>query len=294
MINHNGTAPGFYMKINRCLFFFMPGVPMEMEQMFEKEVKKVLAREFCLDEKILIERIMVFGLAESRVGVLLEGFDDKFTGIRFGLRVDFPMIEVKLIASIAGQKACNTESNMTKAKEWVLEKLGNKVVSETGLTLPQEVGRLLSRQGKTLAVAESCTGGLISNLVTDVAGSSDYFLLSAVTYSNEAKINVLGVSQGTIVEHGAVHEKTALEMAVATRQKAGADFGISTTGIAGPGGGTELKPVGMVCIGLAGPSEATAKTYKFAFGDRSMNKKMFAMTALELLRRHLVALEKTA
>lgn len=294
LVNHNGTAPGFYMKINQCLFFFMPGVPSEMKLMFEKEIKKVLATEFNLNEKILIERLTVFGLPESKVGALLNGFEVKFPDMRLGFRADFPVIEVKIILSVSLPNRQKAGSDMAAAKQWVMEQLGNKVVSDQGLTLAQEVGRLLTRQKKTFAIAESCTGGLIANLVTDVAGSSDYFLFSAITYSNDAKMNILNVQKKTILEHGAVHEKTALEMAQGARLKAGADFAVSTTGIAGPGGGTDDKPVGMVCIGLAGPSVSMAKTYRFSFEDRGKNKKMFAMTALEGLRRHLVSLVETA
>jgi PncC family amidohydrolase len=220
LINHNGTAPGFYTTLNRCLFFFMPGVPSEMKLMLEKEVVPVLKE-------------------------------------RYG-------------------------------------RLENKVVSDKGLGLAQEVGRLLSAQGKTLAIAESCTGGLISSMITDVAGSSGYFLFSAVTYSNEAKVKILNVREKTLLDHGAVHERTALEMAEGVRLKAGADFGISTTGIAGPGGGSLEKPVGMVCIGLAGDGFSLAKTYRFTLDDRAMNKMIFAHTAIDLLRRYLTGLLKTS
>lgn len=294
MINHNGTAPGFYMKINQCYFFFMPGVPGEMKIMFEKEVKKVLSRQFSLTDLILVERLTVFGLGESMVGSLLNGFKMKFPGIRLGFRVNFPVVEVKMTVAGSVKNKEKIGSDMAKAKQWVIEQLENKVVSESGLTLAQEVGRLLTLQKKTLAIAESCTGGLMSNMVTDNAGSSDYFLFSGITYSNDAKMNILNVQKKTILEYGAVHEQTALEMAQGVRQNASADFGISTTGIAGPGGGTKEKPVGMVCIGLSSPSVSMAKTYRFSFDDRSMNKKIFAMTALELLRRHLLSLAKTA
>jgi nicotinamide-nucleotide amidase len=131
-------------------------------------------------------------------------------------------------------------------------------------------------------------------MVTDVAGSSDYFLFSGITYSNDAKMNILNVQQETIIEYGAVHEQTALEMAQGARLKGNADYAISTTGIAGPGGGTREKPVGMVCIGLSGPSISMARTYRFSFGDRLRNKKIFAMMALELLRRHLVSTAETS
>jgi len=294
LINHNGTAPGFYMKINNCLFYFMPGVPSEMKIMFEREIKQVLADEFSLNDDILIERLTVFGLPESRVGSLLKEFKTKFPRMRLGFRADFPVIEVKIILMNSDKDNKKALSDLAKAKQWAIDQLENKVVSTQGLSIAQELGQLLTKEKKTLAIAESCTGGLISNMVTDVAGSSDYFLFSGITYSNDAKINILNVKKQTIVEYGAVHEKTALEMAQGARLKAGADFAISTTGIAGPGGGTKEKPVGMVCIGLAGPSVLMAKTYQFSFGDRGRNKKMFAMMALELLRRHLVSVFKTA
>lgn len=293
LVNNNGTAPGFYITINQCLFFFMPGVPSEMKMMFEKEVKTVLIRQFALNDTILIERLTVFGLPESKVGSRLRGFESKFPGIRLGFRANFPVIEVKLILSYTYEENEKAHADIAAAKQWAIDQLENKVVSKQGLTLAQEVGRLLTLQKKTLAIAESCTGGLISNMVTNVAGSSDYFVFSGVTYSNDAKINILKVQKKTIIDYGAVHEKTALEMAQGAKDCSGADFAISTTGVAGPGGGTREKPVGMVCIGLAGPSVSLAKTYRFLFDDRGDNKKMFAVMALELLRRHLVLLTET-
>ena len=294
MVNHNGTAPGFYIRVNQCLFFFMPGVPVEMKMMLEREVCPVLIKKFDLDHEILIQRLTIFGLPESRAGSLLKGFHDQFPGLRLGFRADFPVIEIKMILPHTSLEKEAAELEILRAKQWAMDRLENKVVSEKGFSLPEEVGRLLALQKKTLAVAESCTGGLISSMITDVAGSSDYFLFSGVTYSNEAKINILNVQRKTILDHGAVHEETAREMAEGVRLRAGADFGISTTGVAGPGGGTIEKPVGMVCIGLAGEAFSMAKTYRFSFEDRAMNKKMFAMTALELLRRHLSGVLKTS
>ncbi|WP_300462679.1 CinA family nicotinamide mononucleotide deamidase-related protein [Desulfobacula sp.] len=293
LINHNGTAPGFYMRVQDCLFVFMPGVPSEMRIMMDREVKSVLAAEFNLNDDLLMERLTVFGLGESRVGSLLTGFETKFPGLGLGFRADFPVVEVKIMLPHLRQDRQQAESDMARAKQWAMDQLGDRVVSDRGWTLAQEVGHLLTRQKKTLAIAESCTGGLIANMVTDVAGSSDYFLFSGVTYSNDAKMAVLKVNHQTLVDFGAVHEQTALEMARGARQVAGADVAISTTGIAGPGGGTDDKPVGTVCIGLAGAQTAMAKTYRFSFEDREKHKKMFAMTALELLRRHLVSLVKT-
>lgn len=169
-----------------------------------------------------------------------------------------------------------------------------RVTSDPGPSIARDVGHLLTLQKRTLAVAESCTGGLISHMVTDVAGSSAYFLFSAVTYSNEAKMNVLKVKEQTLIDHGAVHEQTAIEMAKGARQVAGADFAISTTGIAGPTGGTMEKPVGRVCIGVAGPDTSIGYTCTLDCSERTKNKQMFAVMALELLRRCLVEAGKTA
>ncbi len=294
MENSAGTAPGFYLQINQCVFFFMPGVPAEMKIMFETQVKPVLIRRFGLDDDIRVERLTVFGLAESTVGQRMNGFNEQFPKIRIGFRADFPVIEVKLIQHKTGHSSNTAAADLVRARKWVMDRLENKIVSESGRSIAQEVGQLLICQKKNLAIAESCTGGLISNMITDVSGSSEYFVFSAVTYSNDAKVRVLGVDEVTLIEHGAVHEQTAIEMARGARQVAGADIAISTTGIAGPGGGTAQKPVGTVCIGVADAHTAEARQYRFLFGERSRNKTMFATMALELLRRRLVAVGKTA
>jgi len=152
------------------------------------------------------------------------------------------------------------------------------------------VGGLLRKRQATLAVAESCTGGLISHLLTEIAGSSDYFIFSAVTYANHAKTAVLGVSADTLLSCGAVHEDTAREMAAGVRRVSGATYGIATTGIAGPTGGSAVKPVGTVCIGLACEERTLGFRFHYTYDRRSMNKQMFAMKALDILRRELMAL----
>ena len=289
LINRNGTAPGFYARINQCLFFFMPGVPSEMKLMFETEVLPRVEKEFELDTDLLVERLSLFGMPESRVGTRLKSFPRLFPGIRLGFRASFPCIEVKMVMPAAGKTSrSEIREKMSQAKTWAVEQLEGRVFSLDGRSLPEEVGRILRGKKLTLAVAESCTGGLISNWITDVAGSSDYFLFSGITYSNEAKVNILGVSLKTLEDHGAVHETTALEMALGARKAGGADWAVSTTGIAGPGGGSEEKPVGTVCIGVAGPGVALAKRFHFTFDQRERNKKIFAASALNVLRRQLL------
>jgi nicotinamide-nucleotide amidase len=153
--------------------------------------------------------------------------------------------------------------------------------------MPAVVAELLLRQSATLALAESCTGGLLADWLTNLPGSSQYFVFSGVTYSNPAKVAVLGVSQKTLDRCGAVHEQTVREMAEGARRVAKTTYGLATSGIAGPDGGSADKPVGTVCIGLAGPDRCDARRFFFPFGRRLMNKKMFAMAALNMLRKTL-------
>lgn len=285
--NTHGTAPGFAFQLNQCWFFCMPGVPSEMKQMMETCVVPQIQTIQGTRTRLFIKRFTVFGLHESKVGVLLASFNDQFPEIRLGFRASFPTIEVKLVCD-AGKDEKATQSVLERAGLWVGQQLGSKVVSDTGLSLQAEVGKLLAQQGQTLAVAESCTGGLISHLITQVPGSSQYFLLSAVTYANSAKIDVLGVKPDTLETFGAVHETTALEMAAGAKRVAGSDWAVSTTGVAGPGGGPTSKKVGTVCIGVAGPGGvAVSRKFEFRFDDRDKNKKIFAAMALELLRRYL-------
>ncbi|MFO7750753.1 MAG: CinA family nicotinamide mononucleotide deamidase-related protein [Desulfobacteraceae bacterium] len=284
-----GTAPGFSMVINQALFFFMPGVPMEMKKMFKNGVLPEINRRFKLDTRVLSRCFSLFGLPEAEVGTRLAGFRDQFPDMRLGFRADFPLIYVKFSCPGSRLSGPALEEEMERAGQWIASRLEKRIVSFLGLTMEEEVGRLLTACGATVAVAESCTGGLVADMLTDVAGSSDYFLLSAVTYANQAKIGVLGVYSKTIEKNGAVHEETARSMAEGARKAAGADYAIATSGVAGPGGGSEEKPVGMVCIGLAGPGFSRGKTCHFSFKERRMNKKIFAVKALELLRRELDA-----
>ena len=292
MENRHGTAPGFSMIIGNCRFFCMPGVPREMERMFDLKVRPQLNEITGQAGEIQVMRLMVFGMPESRVEKALSGFSVQFPGIHLGSRIRFPMIEVRLsrLKEVVSdsQKGLDGATEMNQAKQWVMEKIGPKVISDQGLTLAQEVGRLLTERGQTLSVAESCTGGLVAHLITDVPGASDYFLFSATTYANSAKEAILNVSRETLENNGAVDETTALEMATGVRAAGGSDWAVSTTGIAGPTGGSEDKPVGTVCIGVAGPLESYSQRFLLDRGDRERNKQLFAAMALEMLRKELV------
>ena len=287
LFNSVGTAPGFVLRTGRCVFFFLPGVPSEMRRMLSDGVLPWIDKLQKGERSFsLVKTISTFGLTEASVNERLAGLTEKFSGIKLGLRAKFPVIYVKLY--VRGKDKERADILLEKALEFVLNKIGEFAFSADGESMETVAGSLLRREKATIAIAESCTGGLISNLLTNVPGSSDYFLFSGVTYSNKAKIKVLGVSEATLKKYGAVHEETANEMADGVRRISGATYGISTSGIAGPGGGTNEKPVGTVCIGIATADSVEAYRLNFQFNERLRNKMIFAITALDLLRRKLL------
>jgi len=287
MYNPVGTAPGFQIKIGKCQFFCVPGVPPEMRLMLKEQVLPRVAelqgdaRQYCL-----IKNISTFGMTESAVGEAVADVVNEVPGVKLGLRSWFPEIHVKLYAQ--GNDQNQVKALLDQATAWVTDKIGERVLSVEGHAMPKVVADLLLSKKATIALAESCTGGLIANWLTDVPGSSGYFLFSGVTYANEAKMDVLGVPQSMLEEHGAVHEETAKAMAAGARRVAGATYGLATSGIAGPTGGTDEKPVGTVCIGLATPTETIGRRLYYPFGKRLMNKTIFAVAALDLLRKELM------
>jgi nicotinamide-nucleotide amidase len=284
--NPVGTAPGFYTKIGKCLFFCIPGVPSEMRYMLSHAVLPEIKKQFEHEKQVfLIKKMSLFGLPESVVGERLTGFSTRFPEVKLGLRARFPMIQIRLYAT--GSLDAHIHEKLERAGKWVMQELGQWIFSEAGHSMEEEIGRLLTKKKATLGIAESCTGGLISHMLTNAPGSSAYFLFSGVTYSNQAKIQVLNVSQDSLNSYGAVSEQIAEEMAKGVRDVSGATYGLATSGVAGPDGGTIDKPVGTVCIGIATPEKVYAKRLQLSFGDREKNKTIFAMAALELLRREI-------
>jgi nicotinamide-nucleotide amidase len=287
--NPIGTAPGFSIKIGKCLFFFLPGVPGEMRRMLSDSVLPQLNQNLGATRNFYrVKTLSTFGLTESKVFERLAGLENTFPEISLGLRIKFPEIQVKLYANGPNKQQLN--DNLESTARWVTDKMGNKVFSQQGDPMEKAVGQLLREKQATLALAESCTGGLIANMLTNESGSSDYFVFSGITYSNQAKIDILNVSAETIRIHGAVHENTAKEMARGARSISGATYGLATSGIAGPTGGTKDKPVGTVCIGLATPHASVGHRFYFWLGNRIMNKQVFAVAALDVLRRELLGI----
>ncbi len=231
-------------------------------------------------------RINTFGLTKEDIAKRLAGFQDKFPGAKLKIEPKFP--EIHLEFSVVPHSKQLHYASFDEIVDWVQSHLCKAVISFDGSSIEVVIGRLLKQKKATLALAESCTGGLIAHRLTNVAGSSDYFLFSGVTYSNDAKVIVLRVSPTTLKQYGAVSEATVKAMAAGAKEIAGATYGLATSGIAGPGGGTIEKPVGTVCIGLAGPRGVSGNRYQFHLTDRLKYKEMFAACALDVLRRELI------
>ncbi|HEX6373521.1 MAG TPA: competence/damage-inducible protein A [Longimicrobium sp.] len=289
--NPNGTAPGFICPVEvngqtRHVACF-PGVPRETRHMVAATlVPWVAARQ--PGRRFLSRTFSTVGLAESRIDELLEGAI-RPDEARVAFRASFPRMYVRL--TVDGAPGDDLEGRMDELSARVHQRLGASVYAEGDEGLEETVGRLLRERGLTLAVAESCTGGRIGDRITDVPGSSAYFLLGTATYANESKAGILGVSGQTLAEHGAVSTQTAEEMAAGVRRISGADLGLSTTGIAGPGGGTEDKPVGTVCIGIAWEGGTWSRRYDLGTREREWIKATTAQLALDRLRRWLLERE---
>jgi nicotinamide-nucleotide amidase len=286
--NPNGTAPGFICPVERGgvlrHVISLPGVPRETHVMVDETVIPWLEARSA-DRRFASRVYSTFGLPESQLDEMLAGVVANGEA-RLAFRAAFPRIQARV--TVSGPPDADLEARLDELDRRVRERLGTHLYAVGDEGMEETVGRLLAERGLTLAVAESCTGGLIGHRLTDIAGSSSYFQLGVVTYSNEAKQSLLGVRAETLAEHGAVSLQTAEEMAAGARRLGGSDLGLATTGIAGPGGGTPGKPVGTVCIGLAW--EGGAWSHRYQLGDRSREwvKGMTAQVALDRLRRWLL------
>lgn len=284
--NDFGTAPGVYVLHQNVHYAFFPGVPKEMQEMFRAGLLPLLPKPTQGGFQML-KTLRCFGLPEGQMDAELRAFMQgrgEMQGVQVGFRVRFPTIDIRLKATDLDPHAA--ESRIEAASRVIREKLGDHVFGADEDSLEALVGGLLKEKGFKIATAESCTGGLLASLITDVSGASEYFLAGLVTYSNEAKIKLLEVAAETIQNFGAVSSETALEMARGIRKISGADFGVSLTGIAGPSGGTTEKPVGTVHIAVVHPDGEWEKAYLFPFG-RERFKQVAAATALDRLRRIL-------
>lgn len=281
--NRNGTAPGCAVEKDGKTVIMLPGPPRELKPMFENEVKPFLAEK--TGGVILSKQVRTFGIGESdmaqRVAELLDGENPTVAPYaKDG--------EALLRVTAKAETKEKAEQMCDKTIEKIREKIGGYIYSDQSLNLEQTAVKLLRENGKKIALAESCTGGYIAKRITDVPGSSEVFEYGIVSYSNEVKMKLLGVRSETIEQYTEVSEQTAAEMAEGVRRLSGADIGISVTGISGPGGGTEDKPVGLAYIGFShqgGTYVREVRTGKKQ-DSREYNRYVTASNALHMVIQH--------
>ncbi len=281
--NDNGTAPGLYLTCasdgRTVHLFLLPGPPRELKPMFEQSVLPILRRLVSGTAAVQECRIYhVLGMGESNVEALVGESLLAIPGLELGYCARPGEVDIRCIGPEAALEA---------AEKIIVGSLGKQIVTRDGRHIEQAVVEALTRRTQTLATAESCTGGGLANRVTNVSGASAVFLAGYVTYANEAKIRDLGVEPALLAAHGAVSPEVAAAMAEGALRRAGSDWALATTGIAGPSGGTEAKPVGTVCIALARRNASTTVEQHRFFRDREVFKDLAARTALALLLRAL-------
>ncbi|MBS0169925.1 MAG: competence/damage-inducible protein A [Nitrospira sp.] len=288
--NPVGTAPGFALVWNGTFVAALPGVPREMEPMLRDGVMPRL-QAWIPTQKVppatpMVRRVVhTSGVPESVVDQKLEGLVPQGSPIQLGIYAS-PM---EVMVSLTGPEKESGPVTIDRLFEEAKARLGDILYGEADDTMEAVVGRLLTDQHMTLALAESCTGGLIGHRLTQIPGSSSYVDRGVVSYSNRAKVDLLGVSPDLLDRHGAVSAEVAAAMARGIRERSGVSVGLSVTGIAGPGGATKTKPVGLVYVGLdGGPGESLTKEFRFHGGDRSVIKQRSSQAALDFLRRWLI------
>jgi len=278
-----GTAPGIMAESKGKLFFALPGVPMEMKRMFTESVLPEL-EQFAGGQAVVVKKLKCFGAGESTIAEMLGTMMQRGRNPLINCTASSGIITLHIIATAEDKE--NAGQMAEKDEKLLQSTLGELIYGVGEKSLAQVVGEKLSQQGKTIAVAESCTGGLLAKLLTDIPGSSKYLTYGWITYSNQAKIGELGVPADMIQEYGAVSEQVARAMAIGARKKAGTDYAISITGIAGPTGGTEQKPVGLVYISVDSENGCDTKRC-FFHHDRQFIRLRAAQTVLNILRLKL-------
>jgi len=287
--NKNGTAPGMWLETAKQIIVLLPGPPHELEPMFEESIWPRLKR---------FSRVHVFrkviktaSITESQTETLISDLYPKTSSLKISTLAYPGQIEIHLTA-FSGKSLVQAKRQVDETERKIAFKLKDYIFSSNGEELEEVVGKLLRNQHKTLAVAESCTGGLLGDRITNVPGSSNYFLQGIVAYSNGAKMSALGVQSSILQKHGAVSLETAQAMAHGIREKAQSDYGLGITGIAGPSGGTVEKPVGLIYIALAW-YKGTEVTKNRFLGNREKIKFQSSQKALDMLRRRLRKNHKT-
>ncbi len=282
--NPVGTAPGMLFRRRKTLIFVLPGVPREMQAMMQEFVVPFLKKQGRL-EPIRVWQYRTTGIAESRIYQICQDILEEFRDYEVAFLPKFTGVDIRVAVKAASPNA----GRFAEFETELYRRIGTYIYTQGEEELEAVVGRLLKEKGLTIAVAESCTGGLVQERITNVSGSSEYFMGGMVAYSNESKMKFLGVREASLKTHGAVSDVVAREMAVGVREAMGTGIGVSTTGIAGPTGATPEKPVGLIYIGLSAGETLLARRFVFT-NDRRLNKELGAQAALEMVRRYLLGI----
>jgi nicotinamide-nucleotide amidase len=288
--NQLGTAPGYWIEKNEKIYVVMPGVPYEMETMMESTVIPRLKEKLGDDQKIFQKKILLTtGIPESTLYERLGNMDELLQGAKLAFLPN--LFGVKLRLSVEGENEEELKNKLIEVEQRIRSKAGRFIYSSGDDQLEAVIGKLLLEREFKIATAESCTGGLIGNMLTNVSGSSRYFERGVICYSNAAKVEILKVNEDVLTEHGAVSMEVAMQMAEGVKSTSGADVGLATTGIMGPTGASANKPVGLVYIGYCDEKVCTAKKYQFG-DDRLLNKQRTAQAALDFVRRQLLGISQ--
>lgn len=283
--NEQGTAPGMLFERDGRIFISLPGVPHEMKWLMEHKVLPLLPRYFTMGA-IEHRTLLTAGIGESFLAEKISDIEASLPPhIRLAYLPNYGMVRLRLSAS--GDNTASLQEEIDNYFHLLKERAGEFLVADEDIPIELAIGRMLQQQGKTLATAESCTGGYIAHLVTSHAGSSAYFNGSVVSYANSVKTRVLHVSEQVLRTEGAVSEATVRQMASGVRELMQTDYAIAVSGIMGPGGGSETKPTGTVWIAVADTTTVQAQLFRFRY-DRRRNIEMTAHTALNMLRRFIV------
>ena len=282
LFNKMGTAPGMWLEKNGKIFISMPGVPHEMKYLMNAEVIPKL-KNFFKTPIIYHQMIRTVGIGESLLAETIEKWEDELPAhIRLAYLPSFGQVRLRLTA--VGDNLEVLKSEVEAQVSALTPLIPEFIFSFTNENLEEAIGRMLIENGETLAISESCTGGYVSHLISKVAGCSAYFMGSVVSYSYESKVALLGVDNEILQTVGAVSKEVATQMAEGVRKKLGTTYGIATTGIAGPGGGTEEKPVGTIWIAVAGPNKTIATKLQMT-PQRETNIQYGSYAVLNLLRK---------
>ncbi len=280
--NFRGTAPGMWFEKNKTIFVSMPGVPHEMKGMMEQYILPELKKRFGL-KPIIHRTLLTAGIGESFLAEMLVDFEKNLSpNIKLAYLPNYGMVRLRLSGDMQQIEEKTIEENFSQLKNIVQDYL----VVDMDLSIQEAISAIFIEKRLTLSIAESCTGGYISHLITAIPGSSSFFLGGVVSYANEVKINMLDVPEGIIQKHGAVSIQTVEKMAEGIREKTGSDISLATSGIMGPGGGTDEKPVGYVCVAISTAKKTTSTTFQFRF-DRKRNIELTAVQALNFMRKNL-------